>query len=138
MFLLYRLYLTSSRTSQASIGGDPRGYPGNPVIKPGNQAIRLFGPCLSPTGEGCTVFEDPGLQLITDRWYPASIRIFDGSLLIAGGSHVNSEFFNTDPASSFEFFPRKEETVRPSPFLERALPANLFPLYVSPRSSLRL
>ena len=129
MFLLYRLYLTSSRTSQASIGGDPRGYPGNPVIKPGNQAIRLFGPCLSPTGEGCTVFEDPGLQLITDRWYPASIRIFDGSLLIAGGSHVNSDFFNTDPASSFEFFPRKEETVRPAPRTGHVISHPFCPMY---------
>ena len=41
--------------------------------------------------------------------------------------HVEAEFYNVDPENSFEFFPRKENTVRPSAFLERALPANLFP-----------
>ncbi|KAI0757976.1 glyoxal oxidase precursor [Fomes fomentarius] len=116
-----------SNGTMASIGGDQGGFNNNPAIKPGNQAIRLFEPCESPTGEGCTVFEDPNLQLLAERWYPSSIRISDGSLLIAGGSHVTAHFFNTDPESSFEFFPRKEETVRPSPFLARALPANLFP-----------
>ena len=113
---------------QASIGGDQTGFVGNPIIEPGNQAIRLFDPCASPTGQGCTLFEDPmNLKLIADRWYPSAIRVFDGSLLIAGGMHVEAIFYNVDPENSFEFFPRKEETVRPSAFLERSLPANLFP-----------
>ncbi|KAI0705748.1 glyoxal oxidase precursor [Cerioporus squamosus] len=116
-----------SNGTMVNVGGDPTGYDGNPAIKPGIQALRLFGPCLSPTGKGCTVYEDPGLHLLANRWYPSSIRIFDGSLLIAGGSHVGSLFYDIDPETSFEFFPRKEEAVRPSPFLERALPANLFP-----------
>nr|VWP02011.1 C2H2-type domain-containing protein [Ganoderma boninense] len=90
-------------------------------------AIRLFEPCASPTGEGCTVFEDPNLLLIEPRWYPSSTRIFDGSLLIVGGMHEQAHFYNTDSASSFEFFPRKEQTARPSAFLQRSLPANLFP-----------
>ena len=71
------------------------------------------------------------MTLIAPRWYTSSIRIFDGSLLIAGGSSVLSKFYNVQPENSFEFFPRKEQTVRPSAFLERALPANLFPGYVS-------
>ncbi|RPD67533.1 glyoxal oxidase precursor [Lentinus tigrinus ALCF2SS1-6] len=116
-----------SNGTMASIGGDQTGFPGNPVIKPGNQAIRLLGPCSSPTGEDCTLFEDPNLVLQAERWYPSAIRIFDGSLLIAGGMHVEAVFYNVDPENSFEFFPRKEESVRPSAFLERALPANLFP-----------
>ncbi|KAI0737815.1 glyoxal oxidase precursor [Daedaleopsis nitida] len=116
-----------SNGTMASIGGDQGGFDNNPAIKPGNQAIRLFEPCESPTGEGCTVFEDPNLKLLAERWYSSSIRISDGSLLIVGGSHVTSHFYNTDPESSFEFFPRKEEAVRPSPFLKRALPVNLFP-----------
>ncbi|KAI0684361.1 glyoxal oxidase precursor [Earliella scabrosa] len=116
-----------SNGTMASIGGDQTGFPGNPIIKPGNQAIRLLGPCASSTGEGCTLFEDPNLILLAERWYPSAIRIFDGSLLIAGGMHVEAVFYNTDPENSFEFFPRKEETVRPSAFLERSLPANLFP-----------
>lgn len=113
---------------QASVGGDPRGFVGNPAIHPGNQAIRIFEPCASPTGEGCTLFEDPAtLHLLAKRWYPSSIRIFDGSLLIVGGTHVNANFYNVDPENSFEFFPPKESTVRPSAFLARSLPANLFP-----------
>ena len=45
--------------------------------------------------------------------------------------HVEAVFYNTDPENSFEFFPRKEDTVRPSAFLERSLPANLFPRCVA-------
>ncbi|KAI0705751.1 glyoxal oxidase precursor [Cerioporus squamosus] len=119
-----------SNGTMASIGGDQTGFQGNPIIKPGNQAIRLLGPCSSPTGESCTLFEDPNLVLLAERWYPSAIRIFDGSLLIAGGMHFEAVFYNVAPENSFEFFPRKEESVRPSAFLERALPANLFPRYV--------
>ena len=119
---------------QVSVGGDPRVFPGNPAIKPGgNAALRIFEPCASPSGEGCTLFEDPQhLHLLENRWYPSSIRIFDGSLMIIGGTHVNAGFNNVDPANSFEFFPPKEDTPRPSAFLERALPTNLFPRYVNP------
>ena len=74
------------------------------------------------------MFEDPAtLHLQERRWYPSSIRIFDGSLLIVGGMHEDTPFFNTDPALSFEFFPPKEDKPRPSAFLQRSLPANLFP-----------
>ena len=74
------------------------------------------------------MFEDPAtLHLQERRWYPSSIRIFDGSLMIVGGTHVNANFYNVDPENSFEFFPRKEDTVRPSAFLQRSLPSNMFP-----------
>ncbi|KAI0638704.1 glyoxal oxidase precursor [Trametes polyzona] len=117
-----------SNGSMVSVGGEPKGFPGNPAIHPGNQAIRIFEPCASPTGDGCTLFEDPdNLHLLVKRWYPSSIRIFDGSLMIIGGIHESTPFYNTDPALSFEFFPRKEDTPRPSEFLNRSLPANLFP-----------
>ncbi|KAH9854783.1 glyoxal oxidase precursor [Lenzites betulinus] len=117
-----------SNGSMVSVGGDPRGFVGNPAIHPGNQAIRIFEPCASPTGDGCTLFEDPdNLHLLVKRWYPSSIRIFDGSLMIIGGIHESTPFYNTDPALSFEFFPAKESTARPSEFLNRSLPANLFP-----------
>ncbi|KAI0037117.1 glyoxal oxidase precursor [Vararia minispora EC-137] len=108
-----------SNGSMVSMGGDARGFAGNPAIQPGNQAIRIFEPCASPTGEGCTVFEDPeNLHLARPRWYPSSIRIFDGSLMILGAT----------PENSFEFFPPKDGgEVRPSPFLNRTVPANLFP-----------
>ncbi|EJF63628.1 glyoxal oxidase precursor [Dichomitus squalens LYAD-421 SS1] len=116
-----------SNGTMASIGGDQTGFTGNPTIKPGTQAIRLFDPCASLTGEGCSLFEDPNLILLEKRWYPSAARIFDGSLIIVGGMHEEAVFYNIDPANSFEFFPRKEESVRPSAFLERSLPANLFP-----------
>ncbi|EIW62408.1 uncharacterized protein TRAVEDRAFT_184707 [Trametes versicolor FP-101664 SS1] len=117
-----------SNGTMASLGGDPNGFPGNPDIRPGTQAIRIFEPCASPSGEGCTLFEDPvNLHLQEPRWYPSSIRIFDGSLLIVGGMHEDTPFYNTDPALSFEFFPPKESAPRPSEFLKRSLPANLFP-----------
>ncbi|EIW61178.1 glyoxal oxidase precursor [Trametes versicolor FP-101664 SS1] len=117
-----------SNGTMASVGGDPRSFPGNPDIENGLQGLRIFEPCASPTGDGCTLFEDPAtVHLLESRWYPSSIRIFDGSLLIIGGTHVNENFYNLHPANSFEFFPRKENTPRPSAFLERSLPANLFP-----------
>ncbi|KAI0076968.1 hypothetical protein K474DRAFT_1182017 [Panus rudis PR-1116 ss-1] len=117
-----------SNGSMVSVGGDPNGFVNNPGIRNGTQAIRIFEPCASPTGEGCTVFEDPAnLHLLERRWYPSSVRIFDGSLLIVGGMHEDAAFYNIDPALSFEFFPPKESTPRPSEFLKRSLPTNLFP-----------
>ncbi|KAI0757966.1 glyoxal oxidase N-terminus-domain-containing protein [Fomes fomentarius] len=117
-----------SNGSMISVGGDPNGFPGNPTIQSGTQAIRIFEPCVSATGEGCTVFEDPAnLHLLEKRWYSSSIRIFDGSLMIVGGMHEDAAFYNIDPALSLEFFPPKESAPRPSEFLKRSLPANLFP-----------
>jgi len=47
---------------------------------------------------------------------------------IMKGSHVDVNFYNIDPENSYEFFPKKDGgAVRPSPFLERSLPSNLFP-----------
>ncbi|KAJ7659856.1 glyoxal oxidase N-terminus-domain-containing protein [Mycena rosella] len=118
-----------SNGSMVSLGGDVRGFPGNPAIQPGNQAIRIFEPCASPTGEGCTVFEDPDtLKLATPRWYPSSIRIHDGSLMILGGCVLAGFNNNATAENSYEFFPPKDNgNVRPSPFLARTVPANLFP-----------
>ncbi|KAL0953560.1 hypothetical protein HGRIS_004780 [Hohenbuehelia grisea] len=118
-----------SNGSMVSVGGDPSIFAGNTPANPaGNNAIRIFEPCASPSGAGCTLFEDPNTHhLLEKRWYPASIRIFDGSLMIIGGTHIPVAFYNIDPVNSFEFFPQKESTPRPSPFLERSLPANLFP-----------
>jgi len=49
-------------------------------------------------------------------------------LMVVGGIHERTPFYNTDPVNNFEFFPPKDGGVpRPSAFLERSLPANLFP-----------
>jgi hypothetical protein len=92
-------------------------------------SIRLFGPCEDPAGVGCELFDNPSaLSLNATRWYPSSIRIFDGSIMILGGTHEAVPFFNVDPVNSFEFFPKKDGgAVRDSPFLARTVPANLFP-----------
>ncbi|KAJ7683039.1 glyoxal oxidase precursor [Mycena rosella] len=89
----------------------------------------IVRPCANPLGVGCTIFEDlENLHLAETRWYTSSLRIFDGSLMIVGGIHEGTPFYNTDPVNNFEFFPKKDGGVpRPSAFLERSLPVNLFP-----------
>jgi hypothetical protein len=65
--------------------------------------------------------------------------------MIVGGTHDKTPFYNVgtilakvvcakllkrnpDPVNSFEFFPKKDGGIpRPSAFLERSLPVNLFP-----------
>ncbi|KAF8908640.1 copper radical oxidase [Gymnopilus junonius] len=115
-----------SNGTMVSVGGHI------PVISAavdGRMAIRLFEPCTNPAGVNCTLFEDPStLHLEETRWYPSSLRIFDGSLMVVGGIHERTPFYNTDPVNNFEFFPPKDGGVpRPSAFLQRSLPANLFP-----------
>ncbi|VDC06011.1 unnamed protein product [Peniophora sp. CBMAI 1063] len=118
-----------SNGSMVSVGGDMPGI--QPAAMTGNDAIRIFEPCADKTGANCTLFEDPtdpNFTLAMPRWYPSSVRIFDGSLMIIGGTHVAAQFYNIDPENSFEFFPKKDGgKTRPSAFLERSLPANLFP-----------
>ncbi|KAI0344362.1 hypothetical protein BDW22DRAFT_1355743 [Trametopsis cervina] len=118
-----------SNGTMASIGGDQRGFDGNPSIVNGTNAIRIFEPCASPSGEGCTLFDNPStLHLAAPRWYATAIRIYDGSLLVIGGIHQATVFYNTDPENSYEFYPpRGDGSVIHSPLLERTLPANLFP-----------
>ncbi|KAF7331451.1 Copper radical oxidase [Mycena kentingensis (nom. inval.)] len=116
-----------SNGSMVSIGGSF--FPGSSTATDGYMALRIFEPCASPDGSGCTLFDNANVvRLAEDRWYPSAIRIFDGSLMIVGGTHVATVFYNTDRADSFEFFPRKDNgVVRQSRFLVRSGPANLFP-----------
>ncbi|GJJ15281.1 hypothetical protein Clacol_009557 [Clathrus columnatus] len=115
-----------SNGTMVSVGGN---IPAISAATDGRMAIRIFEPCTDPNGVGCTLFEDPEtLHLATTRWYPSSLRIFDGSLMIIGGMHENTPFYNTDPVNSFEFFPPKDNGVpRNSSFLARTVPVNLFP-----------
>ncbi|KAF9540289.1 copper radical oxidase [Agrocybe pediades] len=115
-----------SNGTMVSVGGH---IPIIPAAVDGRMAIRIFEPCADPAGTNCTLFEDPEhLHLEETRWYPSSLRIFDGSLMVVGGIHERTAFYNVDPVNNFEFFPPKDGGVpRPSAFLERSLPANLFP-----------
>ncbi|KAJ6627899.1 glyoxal oxidase N-terminus-domain-containing protein [Mycena sp. CBHHK59/15] len=120
-----------SNGTMASVGGNiPAAADLNQTgAVDGRMGLRLFGPCSDPNGVGCTIFEDlDTLHLAETRWYSSSLRIFDGSLMIVGGIHESTPFYNTDPVNNFEFFPKKDGGVpRPSAFLERSLPVNLFP-----------
>ncbi|KAF9062726.1 copper radical oxidase [Rhodocollybia butyracea] len=121
-----------SNGTMVSLGGQSPEIPVGEYTAPdgdGRMGIRIFEPCASPSGDNCTLFEDPAtLHLAVKRWYPSSLRIFDGSLMIIGGMNDSTPFYNTGPENSFEFFPPKDNgQVRFSPFLERTLPVNLFP-----------
>ncbi|THU91429.1 glyoxal oxidase precursor [Dendrothele bispora CBS 962.96] len=123
-----------SNGTMVSVGGQPVELPAGESVPPdldGTTGLRIFEPCDDPAGVGCTLFEDPATHHLDEpRWYPSSLRIFDGSLMIVGGIHRNTPFFNnfTAAAKSFEFFPKKDGGVpRPSEFLVRSLPVNLFP-----------
>ncbi|KAF8500736.1 glyoxal oxidase precursor [Gautieria morchelliformis] len=115
-----------SNGTMVGVGGN---IPAIPQAVDGRMGIRIFEPCTSPSGAGCTVFDDPEtVHLAETRWYTSALRIFDGSLMIIGGMHESTPFYNTDPVNSIEFFPPKDAGVpRASPFLQRSLPANLFP-----------
>ncbi|KAK0445993.1 glyoxal oxidase N-terminus-domain-containing protein [Desarmillaria tabescens] len=97
----------------------------------GLQAIRMFTPCDDKT---CDVFEDPDhIHLTSNRWYAASVRIEDGSIIIFGGSVVGG-FTNSDSINNptYEFFPPKNINGHngvqiPSQFLHDTLNANHFP-----------
>ncbi|KAJ7512721.1 glyoxal oxidase N-terminus-domain-containing protein [Mycena galericulata] len=95
----------------------------------GRMGLRIFEPCTNPDGVGCTIFEDlQTLHLNQTRWYTSTARLPDGSLMIVGGIHESTPFYNTDPVNSFEFFPKKFGGVPvPSDFLARTVPVNLFP-----------
>jgi len=59
--------------------------------------IRIWEPCDDPNGIGCSLFEDPEtLHLAETRWYPSSLRIFDGSLVNPVLQTLQARFTNND------------------------------------------
>ncbi|KAF8909784.1 copper radical oxidase [Gymnopilus junonius] len=119
-----------SNGTMVSVGGN---IPAITAAQDGRMGLRLFEPCDDPDGVGCTFIDDPAtLHLVENRWYPSAVRIFDGSIMVVGGMHEETPFYNTDPANTIEFFPSKDNDVpRQSPFLARTVPANLFPRLLS-------
>ncbi|KAJ7800826.1 glyoxal oxidase N-terminus-domain-containing protein [Mycena olivaceomarginata] len=121
---------------------------GNPIVITGQnglQALRFFTPCQNGT---CDIWENSSVVRTTSpRWYPGSVRIEDGSVIIFGyvscwsltpcvqlnrnfsGATVNNA---TVGNPSYEFYPPKNINgfnglKIPSPFLASTLSANLFP-----------
>ncbi|KAJ7576482.1 glyoxal oxidase N-terminus-domain-containing protein [Mycena floridula] len=100
----------------------------------GRQALRIFTPCSDKT---CDIFEDQSVVRMTSyRWYPSSVRLEDGSILIVGGStdfgFINNATINNP---TYEFYPPKNINgfnglQIPSPFLLRTLNGNHFPILV--------
>ncbi|KAF9449121.1 copper radical oxidase [Macrolepiota fuliginosa MF-IS2] len=95
----------------------------------GRMGLRILEPCEDPDAVGCVVYDDPEhMHLVETRWYPSAMRLFDGSLMVSGGMHEATPFYNTDPVNNYEFFPSKDGGVpRPSEVLARAGPASMFP-----------
>ncbi|KAJ7840231.1 glyoxal oxidase N-terminus-domain-containing protein [Mycena leptocephala] len=111
---------------------------GNPVVITGAnglQGLRLFTPCTDGT---CDVYENPTrIRLTSARWYPSSVRIEDGSIIIFGGS-VSGGFINSAGMNnpSYEFYPPKNINgfnglKIPSTFLTDTLNGNHFPNLVT-------
>ncbi|KAJ7212462.1 glyoxal oxidase N-terminus-domain-containing protein [Mycena haematopus] len=98
----------------------------------GLQALRFFTPCQDGR---CDIWENSSVVRTTSpRWYPGSVRIEDGSVIIFGGATANRWMNNaTANNPSYEFYPPKNINgfnglKIPSPFLASTLNANLFPI----------
>ncbi|KAL0071197.1 hypothetical protein AAF712_001762 [Marasmius tenuissimus] len=110
---------------------------GNPMVGSGSnglQGLRMFNPC---TNGACDVYENPTrIRLTSKRWYPSSVRIEDGSVIIWGGS-TSGGFINGASVNnpSYEFFPPKNINgangvqIR-SQFMVDTLNGNHFPILV--------
>ncbi|GAA5864750.1 hypothetical protein JCM3774_006060 [Rhodotorula dairenensis] len=111
-----------------SVGGNPpQGYI-NDGAKDGIAAIRFYTPC---SNDNCDVYENRSrIRLTSPRWYPSTVRLTDGSLLIVGGMIAGG--YNNAPSTdnpTMEFFPPKGDGLQfYSSFLHDALNSNLFPI----------
>ncbi|KAJ8514651.1 hypothetical protein ONZ45_g7827 [Pleurotus djamor] len=97
----------------------------------GIQLLRLFDPC---DDESCDIVENPErLRMASDRWYPTTTRLEDGSILIFGGCMADVYMNNASTNNpTYEFFPPKNINGFNglpiySQFMVDSLNANLFP-----------
>ncbi|KAJ7880842.1 glyoxal oxidase N-terminus-domain-containing protein [Mycena leptocephala] len=100
---------------------------GNPIVITGQNGLQaLHGTC--------DIWENSSVVRTTSpRWYPGSVRIEDGSVIIFGGA-IAGLLLNSATVGnpSYEFYPPKNINgfnglKIPSPFLASTLNANLFP-----------
>ncbi|GAA6047733.1 hypothetical protein JCM3770_001750 [Rhodotorula araucariae] len=116
-----------SNGTLVSVGGNPRQW-NNQAADDGLAAIRLFTPC---NDDKCDMYENPErIRLTSRRWYPSTVRLDDGSIMIAGGmvaGGYNNQLATDNP--TLEFFPPKGDGLPLySSFLHDALNSNLFPV----------
>ncbi|CAE6401549.1 unnamed protein product [Rhizoctonia solani] len=91
----------------ANFGGHPYTDRDGEPVSDGQQGIRLFNPC--PASGNCDIYENPTrIRLTSDRWYPSSARLHDGSVIILGGQ-VTAGWTNGESVNNptYEFFPAK-------------------------------
>ncbi|POW10014.1 hypothetical protein PSTT_06421, partial [Puccinia striiformis] len=100
----------------------------------GLQSIRFYTPC--DDGK-CAINEYANIKLTTARWYPTSTRLPDGSVMIVGGS-TEGAFRNSAKINNptIEYYPPKKFQANAkspvfSPFLNRTLVTNLFPIVIA-------
>lgn len=118
-----------------NLGGDgPQFEPGEFRDASGLQSIRFYTPC---DGGKCGITEYDNIRLTSPRWYPTSIRLPDGSVMIVGGSKegafrnnakINNPTLEYFPPKKFDFAPQSPIS---SPFLTRTLVTNLFPIVIA-------
>ncbi|POW10526.1 hypothetical protein PSTT_06024, partial [Puccinia striiformis] len=92
----------------------------------GLQSIRFYTPC--DDGK-CAINEYANIKLTTARWYPTSTRLPDGSVMIVGGSTEDQQSDNRILPS--EKFQANAKSPVFSPFLNRTLVTNLFPIVIA-------
>lgn len=105
---------------------------GNPAIvkydsQNGYQAIRIFDTTCETN---CNFYENPTRSHLTsNRWYPTTVRLPDGGVLIAGGDEVGEFTTGTKTNNpTYEFFPPRGDGKQIGmKFLNDTLPFNLFP-----------
>ncbi|KAI0319678.1 glyoxal oxidase N-terminus-domain-containing protein [Amylostereum chailletii] len=114
----------------------------------GRKAIRIITPCEgSIDGPGCAWYDAPnGLQMASQRWYPAAESLADGSVVLiggfTGGGYINRNFPNDQPGSgganpTFEFFPSRGTDLQVMDFMIKTSGLNAYALtYLMPSGKL--
>ncbi|KAJ7905128.1 glyoxal oxidase N-terminus-domain-containing protein [Mycena leptocephala] len=130
-----------SNGTLVNFGGQPYINRDGEAAPDGQQGIRLYNGC--PASGTCDIYEDSTrVRMASNRWYPTSTRLPDGSAIILGGAQysgwTNSEEVNNP---TYEFYPAKNINGYnglpvPSQFFVDTLPHNTVGIADQLRSSL--
>ncbi|KAH9463489.1 hypothetical protein Pst134EA_015572 [Puccinia striiformis f. sp. tritici] len=124
-----------------NFGGNPVGKapvtPGNFGPTNGLQSIRFYTPC---DDGNCPMSEFDSMKLTSPRWYATATRLPDGTIMIVGGSKkasfrnfaaINNPTIEYFPPRQMQFSTERRKTQVHSPFLDRTLISNLFPIVIT-------
>ncbi|KAK7042275.1 putative fungistatic metabolite [Favolaschia claudopus] len=90
-----------------NFGGQPYTNRNGQAAPDGLQGIRLYNAC--PASGTCDIYENSNrIRMSSNRWYPTSTRLPDGSAIILGGAQT-SGWSNSDDVNNptYEFYPAK-------------------------------